>query len=181
MVADHCSNSGTLYRLFGQFHVISVYVLSRNIKKTARSRKFKWYFVTNENSPSEFHGLNEIIVSATRVWASPSIYELWPFHSYFNDYSVTISSNSQSFFSLEKENLIKTAIYLLMSLKSSITAKSFLYLLKLRVFYSMNDLRPWRNPEQILPVSSFLLALTHIKPLPQHFQMILFIYFVVWV
>ena len=45
----------------------------------------------------------------------------------------------------------------------------------------MNDLRPWRNPEQILPVSSFLLALTHIKPLPQHFQMILFIYFVVWV
>lgn len=130
MVADHCSNSGTLYRLFGQFHVISVYVLSRNIKKTARSRKFKWYFVTNENSPSEFHGLNEIIVSATRVWAAPSIYELWPFHSYFNDYSVTISSNSQSFFSLEKENLIKTAIYLLMFLKSSITAKSFLYLLK---------------------------------------------------
>ena len=45
----------------------------------------------------------------------------------------------------------------------------------------MNDLRPWRNPEQILPVSSFLLEFIHMKPLPQHFHMILYINFVVWV
>lgn len=50
-----------------------------------------------------------------------------------------------------------------------------------RVFHSMNDLRPWRNPEQILPVSSFLLEFIHMKPLPQHFHMILYINFVVWV